>query len=218
MPVEAMRRLFEVTPGNDHLGNQPQLPAIFPRHEIPVVRIGGDGDTELARIHWGFLTPQTSKKTSKPILPKALNNARDNKISSSPFWRTSFETRRCLIPCTSFCEAKGHKPATYFWFAVTGSEPRPPFAFAGLWRRFRGRYREEEPVALDTVTMVTTTSNAVVRPIHPDRMPVILDPSDYETWLEGDPDAAIDLAKPWPDDWLEIIREGLDEKADPAPV
>jgi putative SOS response-associated peptidase YedK len=217
MPVEAMRRLFDVDQANDHLGNQPSLPAIFPRHDIPVVRVGDAGERELRTMHWGFLMPQTSKKTGKPILPKAINNARDDKIANSSFWRSSFEARRCLIPGTSFCEAKGQKPATYYWFAMTGPEPRPPFAFAGLWRRFRGRYRDDELVEIDTVTMVTTTPNAVVTPIHPDRMPLILDPSDYETWMEGDPEEARRLARPWPDDRLQIVREGLDAKADPAP-
>jgi len=39
MPVEAMRRLFRVSPSNDRLGNQPPLPNIFPRHDAPVVRL-----------------------------------------------------------------------------------------------------------------------------------------------------------------------------------
>jgi hypothetical protein len=81
----------------------------------------------------------------------------------------------------------------------------------------RELYRDDELVEIDTVTMVTTTPNAVVKPIHPDRMPLILDPSDYETWMAGDPEEARRLARPWPDDRLQIVREGLDAKADPAP-
>ncbi|MEL6198254.1 MAG: SOS response-associated peptidase family protein [Pseudomonadota bacterium] len=93
---------------------------------------------EFVSMASGFLMPQVSKHTRKLILPKAVNNARDDKVRSSPFWRASFEERRCLIPATSFCEAKGKAPATYYWFGLVGDEPRPGFAFAGLWRQFRG--------------------------------------------------------------------------------
>lgn len=216
VPVEAMRRLFEVDAEADRLGNQPPLPAIYPRHEAPVVRLNADGQHELLRMHWGFLLPQKSKKTGEPVLPRAVNNARDDKVRSSPFWRSSFETRRCLIPATSFCEAKGKRPATYYWFAVKDGEPREPFAFAGLWRRFRGAYRDGELVDIETYTMLTTRPNHVVAAIHPDRMPVILDPKDYQDWLSAAPDTAFDLIKQWPAEMTHIVIEGDGAKADPT--
>ena len=214
MPVEAMRRLFDVDPARDRLGNRPPAPAIFPRGEAPVVRLDASGARELVPMHWGFLMPQVSKRTGEPILPKAVNNARDDKLAASPFWRESFRERRCLIPGTSFCEAQGRKPAVYHWFALEGDEPRPPFAFAGLWRRFRGRYRDEL-VEVDTCTMVTTTPNDLVRPVHPDRMPVLFAQEDHEGWLTGTPDEAADLLRPFPAERMRIVRRGADAKADP---
>lgn len=95
LPPDAMRQLFGVK--RDQTGNQPPLPGVFPRHTAPVVRLADDGKRELTPMHWGFLMPQVSKRTGKPILPKAVNNARDDKVRSSPFWRSSFEERRCLI-------------------------------------------------------------------------------------------------------------------------
>jgi putative SOS response-associated peptidase YedK len=211
--VEAMRRLFEVDARLDRLGNQPALPDIFPRHDAPVVRRAGDGQRELVRIHWGFLMPQLSTRTGKPIQPRAISNARDDKLLHSPFWRGSFEERRCLVPATSFCEPKGRAPATYYWFALKGDEPRPPFAFAGLWRTFRGRYRDEL-AEIDTYAIVTTAPNDLVRPIHPERMPVILDPADYERWLHGTPQEAREVLRPFPADAMRIIRSGEKEKSD----
>jgi len=137
------------------------------------------GQRELVRMHWGFLMPQVSKKTGQPILPKAVNNARDDKVRNSPFWRDSYEHRRCLVPATSFCEPKGRAPATYYWFGLEGPERRPPFAFAGMWRSFRGRYRDDL-VEIDTFTILATTPSKLARPIYPQRMPVILDEDDYE--------------------------------------
>lgn len=213
MPQEAMRRLFAVAPEDDALGNAAPLPAIFPRHGAPIVRRGAHGRRELVAAHWGFVLPQVSKKTGAPILPKAVNNARDDSVRSSPFWRESFETRRCLLPATSFCEAKGVKPATYVWFCVTGERPRPPFAFAAIWRRHRGKYRDEL-VDIETCAMLTTSPNDLVRTVHPDRMPVILAPEDWDAWMDGAPDEAAGLMRPYPAERMRILREGLDAKAD----
>ncbi len=214
---EAMRRLFDVTPGHDRLGNFAPLPAVFPRHRAPVVRLDGDGARELTAMHWGFLLPQRSKRTGEPILPKAVNNARDDKLATSPFWRESFETRRCLVPATAFAEARGRNPATYFWFGLPGDEAdtRRPFAFAGLWRRFRGEYRGEL-VEIDTHTVITTTPNDLVRPIHPDRMPAILDPSDHDAWLTAPAAEAARLLGPFPSKAMCVVAKGEGLRADPA--
>lgn len=135
--AEAMRRLFQVAPGQDRIGNAEPRPAIFPKGLAPVVRLDPDGKREMIEMRWGFLTPHVSKKTGKPIKPAAWNNARDDKLRKSGLWRGSFEDRRCLVPVTSFNETKGRQPATDYWFALTGDDPvgRPLFAFAGLCGR-----------------------------------------------------------------------------------
>lgn len=214
LPPEAMRRLFDVPPERDRLGNQPPLPAIFPRHDAAVVRLGETGGRELVAMHWGFLIPQLSKKTGRPIQPKAVTNARDDRIATASFWRGTLESRRCLIPGTSFCEAEGMKPATYWWFALAGEEARPPFAFAGLWRRWSGRYRGEA-VAIDCVSMVTVRANALVAPVHPDRMPAILDDGLHDLWLRGSASEAVHALRPYPAERMRVVRKGLAEKSDP---
>ena len=134
MAKDAMRQLFAVDAGHDDLGNAEPLTAIFPKGKSPIVGVNSDGSRWLRSAHWGFVMPQVSKKTGKPIKPKAVNNARDDKLRTSRFWTKSFEERRCLIPATSFCEPKGRNPATYVWFGVEGDGARPPFALAGVWR------------------------------------------------------------------------------------
>ncbi len=202
---QAMRNLFNVSPDRDRLGNQEPQDAVYPKYSAPVVRQSDDGLRELIAMHWGFLTPQKSKKTGKPIKPAAWNNARDDKVRSAGLWRASFEARRCLIPGSSFCEAKGRNPATYHWFALDGD--RSPFAFAGLWR--------DDPLAeAPAYTMVTTTPNEVVKPIHPSRMPVILNPDNYEQWLTGTPDEAAALMRPFPADQMMVVKSGQGERSD----
>ncbi|GAA6189870.1 SOS response-associated peptidase [Litorivita sp. NS0012-18] len=213
--ADAMRGLFNVEPSMDYMGNAEPLSAIFPKYHAPVLRVS-DGARELVRMHWGFLMPQTSKKTGLPILPRAVNNARDDKLQTSPFWRESFQSRRCLVPASSFCEAKGRNPATYYWFGLTSEEPdeRPPFAFAGIWRHWKGNIKGEL-VEEDTYSIATTKPNDLVRTIHPDRMPVIVAPEDYETWLTGTAEAASKLLRPLPADQMRIVLKGESEKSDP---
>ncbi len=202
-----MRQLFQVDPDRDRLGNAQPLPAIWPKHEAPVARTADDGSRELVNMRWGFLTRKVSKRTGKPLAHAAWNNARGDKVATNGMWRDAFLHRRCLIPATSFREGKGRNPATDYWFAIKGDEPRPLFAFAGLWRGRQFGLPDNEVEQL-THTMVTTDANDVVRPVHPTRMPVILHPADYEAWLSGSPEQALALVRPFPAARMEVVLSG----------
>lgn len=203
---EAVRRLFNVS--DNRAAAYDPLPAVFPGHSAPIVRRADDGELELVPMSWGFVLPQKDKAA------KRITNARDDKVLDSRFWRASFEERRCLVPVTSFAEPKGKAPAVWHWFALDDS--RPVFAFAGLWRSHRGRLKPDgDLVEMDTYSFMTTQPNAVVKPIHPNRMPVMLtSEADYDCWLNGTADEAFALARPYPADGMKIIHKG--EKSDPA--
>ena len=214
-----MRDLFEVAPEHDHLGNVEPRPAVFPKGPAPVVRIGQNGQRELVEMRWGFLTPSVSKRTGKPIKPHAWNTARDDRLVRNGLWRSSIVERRCLIPVTAFNETNGERPATDYWFGLAAEDPddRPPFAVAGLWRLEREELRGKGQNGL-THTMVAGLANDLIRPIHePKRMPVILDPETYETWLQGPVDEALALLRPYPSERMRIVRKGVGEKADSVP-
>jgi putative SOS response-associated peptidase YedK len=212
---EAMRQLFMVDASRDSLGNAQPRPGIHPKGTAPVVAIDDHGNRELVEMSWGFRTPKVSKRTGKPIKPAAWNNARDDKLMKSGLWKASFLARRCLVPASSFNETKGQRPATDYWFALAGEgDDRPPFAIAGLWRRENEDLLEpEHPRRVHT--MITTEANDLVRPIHAKgRMPVILRPDDYETWLTGSHDDALALIKPFPSEQMRIVLQGVGEKRD----
>jgi putative SOS response-associated peptidase YedK len=208
---EAVLRLFRV--GDNRAQAFEPKDAIFPGHVAPVVRHAGDGTRELAAMSWGFVLPQAGRA------PRRVTNFRDDKTRSSPFWRESFETRRCLVPATSFAEPREVTPATWHWFALKGGEPRPLFAFAGIWRRYRGPLRKDGPVVeLDVYAFMTTTPNALVATINHERMPVILATEEaQQTWLAGSPTQAFALASEHPPEAMQIVREGF-EKRDPLPA
>lgn len=215
--ADEMRRLFQVDPANCLLGNAPALPAIWPKSMAPVVRqIDRQGGRELVSMAWGFLTPQFSKRDGRPISPAAWNNARDDKVYGSPLWRSSIVERRCLVPATSFCEMKGRGPATNVWFGMAAKrseQERQPFAFAGIWRMTPPDAGRDIPNLL-THSVITTVPNELVATVHPSRMPVILDPADYETWLEGSLDDAHALLRPFPAGKMRIVRSGVGIRED----
>jgi putative SOS response-associated peptidase YedK len=53
------------------------------------------------------------------------------------------------------------------------------FAFAGLW----DRWKDPSGQWVKSCSILTTTPNAVTSVVH-DRMPVILDRTDYDLWLD----------------------------------
>jgi putative SOS response-associated peptidase YedK len=64
-----------------------------------------------------------------------------------------------------------------------------PMAIAGLWEAFVTPRRE----VIRTYCVITIEANAMVAPIH-DRMPLVLEQSDWPIWLgevSGDPAALL---------------------------
>ena len=99
---------------------------------------------------------------------------------------------------------------------VRAERDRPLFAFAGLWTPWKGvRGPKSAPVEGDheLFGFLTTEANAIVAPVHPKAMPVILTTSDeVDQWLEADTSEALALQRPLPDDALRIVAKG--ERAD----
>jgi putative SOS response-associated peptidase YedK len=205
---EAVIAMFQV--GDNRASAFDPLPAIFPGDTAPVVRRAGDGERELVLASWGFVLPQQGKAARR------VTNARAGKVRSSPFWRESFKARRCVVPVTSFSEPKGKQPAVWHWFALKGDEPRPLFAFAGLWRAWKGPLKPGgETVSMDVYAILTTSPNELVATIYPARMPVMLGSLDEcDTWLEGAPEEAWQLARPYPARDMHIVHRG--DKRDAA--
>ena len=202
----AIRDWFRAS--HDRTGNLPLFPGIFPDQMAPIVRNGADGERELVMARWGM--PGPPQFGGAPI-----TNIRN---VGSPHWRGWLgKQNRCIVPATSFCEYADTKPRkTPKWFAL--SQDRPLFAFAGLWTPWRGvRGPKSAPVdgQHELFGFLTTEANAVVAPIHPKAMPVILTtPAEIDLWLLADAPKALELQRPLPDDALRIVASG--EKEDGA--
>jgi len=143
----------------------------------PPMPYDGPLSRRLDLLRWGLI-PFWAKD---PGIGARMINARAETVAEKPAFRAAFRRRRCLIPADGFYEwrREGPRKQPYHFRLPDGG----PFAMAGLWER----WSPEGADPIETCTILTTDANDVVRPVH-HRMPVILLPEAYETWLDPDVD------------------------------
>lgn len=170
---------------------------IAPTQTVPIIRTVASSDRrEVAPAHWGLIPPWAKD----PAVGNRMINARAESVVEKPVFRAPLLKRRCLIPADGFYEWK--KLAS----AGKGKAAKQPYyihrkdnrllAFAGLWER----WRDEAGHAVDSCTIITTRPNELMRDIH-DRMPAIILPESYATWLDPkrtDPGDLLPLLDPIP--------------------
>lgn len=141
---------------------------IAPTQRISAVRVSATGVRELASLHWGII-PSWS--------PKPIINVRSETVDTKATFKDAFKKRRCLIPVDGFYEwqGSGRKRLPYHIRMTDESL----YALGGLWQPRNVMAGEE----VDSCAILTTDANEIVRPLH-DRMPVIINQADYNTWLD----------------------------------
>src|SRR5208337_1215267 len=175
-------RFTMTTPGrvvNDlfQLPEAPLLPLRFniaPTQPVASVRKTADqGKRELVALHWGLI-PSWAKDRK---IGYGMINARAETAATKPAFRSPFRNRRCLVAADGFYEWQktGGKKQPYYFRLTDGQ----PFGFAGLW----DRWESPDGELVESVTILTTEANELLRPLH-ERMPVILEPKEYDLWLD----------------------------------
>jgi len=187
---------------------------IAPTQEAPVVVQGPHG-RRLGALRWG-LVPYWAED---PAVGNRMINARSESVLSRRAFREAFRRRRCLVPADGFYEwmpveetssggepVRARRPAIRkvpFWIH---RPDRRPFAFAGLWERWRPADGAEP---LLTFTILTTEPSDELRPLH-DRMPVVLPYDRLPLWLdrEAPVQALLDVLGPAPEGSFEAWPVG----------
>ncbi len=179
--------------GVDQVGETLLEPSynVAPTNDVYVVLESG-GVRRLEAFHWG-LVPFWAKD---PKIGNRMINARAETVAEKNAYRTAFRKRRCIIPADGF----------YEWTKKPGQDKKQPmyihrpdgepFAFAGLWETWKG----EDGAPLQSCTIITGQPNEAMAEIH-DRMPAILPPSAWATWLDTelqDPEVLQPLLVPAP--------------------
>jgi putative SOS response-associated peptidase YedK len=181
------------------------VPALEPRYNIaptqPVAIVRFDADRqrrEFAVVRWGLI-PHWAQNAS---IGNRLINARSETAAEKPAFRYAFRERRCLIPADGFYQwqKQGSKKSKQP-FLVRRRDGRP-FALAGLWEV----WHNPDQQAAESCTILTTDGNEAVRPLH--RMPAILQPKDYDLWLDSqvqEPERVQSLLRPYRNEGLELF-------------
>lgn len=168
-----------------------------------VVSRHSEPDDEVTRrvrlMRWGLVPswvkagPDGAPDTKGPL----LINARADKVATSPAFRNSAKSKRCLVPMDGWYEWRANEAGPGKKAAKT------PFfmhrddgglvCMAGLWSVWKPA-KDADPLL--SCTIITTDAVGELAAIH-DRMPLLLGEENWDAWLN--PDAPLDeelLARP----------------------
>ena len=180
---------------------------ICPSDDISVL-VSNLGKRKLGQMRWGFVPHWYKSVADGPL----LFNARAETLAEKPAFRDACRKRRCLIPADGFYEWKKQAGSKSKPFYVRRSD-RQQMIFAGIWQ-FSG-YREDKT---PTCTIITVPASEQISGIH-NRMPLIIDPSDWAVWLgEWQGVKAAKLLKTPSHIELEVINVNNEIKSTNAPV
>ena len=147
---------------------------VAPSQPITICRM--NGERTLLQVRWGLI-PFWAKDTKTGY---SMINARAETVATKPAYRSAFKKRRCLIPTDGFYEWQARDSGKQPYFIHR--EDKQPFALAGLWEHW-----EKDEQLIESCTIIVTSANKVLSPIH-DRMPVIIDPENFQSWLDPERD------------------------------
>jgi putative SOS response-associated peptidase YedK len=172
-PVSDLAEIF----GAEQLADEPGGRYNIAPTDEAIVVVERDDRRALVAYRWGLI-PHWAED---PKIASRTFNARAESVATMPAFRESFRRRRCLVPVDGFYEwrREGTARRPYRIFRSDGL----PLALAGLWSGWRNPDTGE---VRRTFTIVTTTPNEVVAPLH-DRMPVIVPDDAWARWLDPRP-------------------------------
>ena len=169
---EALRLQFQF---DTSLNIEPRY-NIAPSQLAPVV-INSQSGRKIFMFQWGL---GAKGRPQEPLL-NSLINARAESLLDRPSFKEAFLNRRCLVIADGFYEWKTE---------YTTKQPyrihlknNMPLAFAGIWQKNQADNSEARQP--NKFAIITTAAVYPISHIH-NRMPFILNPGDYENWLNGD--------------------------------
>jgi len=166
---------------------------IAPSQTVPVVRLDEAGNRVFTLARWGLIPSwvKDPEELQHPI------NAKAETAAIKPMFRHAFRKSRVVVPADAF----------YEWMPKDGKQPYlirlrdgAPMGMGGLLEHWHGPEGD-----VTTFTILTTEANSLMAKIH-DRMPVIIKPEDYATWLDTNLTDVIKIqamALPYPDRFME---------------
>jgi putative SOS response-associated peptidase YedK len=146
---------------------------VAPTDPAPIVRLSARSEAPVLSLgRWG-LVPAWSRDVSGAA---RMINARAETVADSRAFARSFQERRCLIPVDGW----------YEWRRRSGAGKQPYFmtrpeslVLGGIWSTWGAG-----SIRLLTFSILTLPAQGDLALIH-DRMPLVLEPSQWVTWLRA---------------------------------
>lgn len=171
---EVIEDEFEITTHRDEFF-EPDY-NISPGSLMPVVYVE-DGERKIYTFQWGLIPEDADAEREG----KENYEAKVEELEEDTWLKAYFEKRRCIIPADGFYKWKTtKKKSTPFYVRLLSNRVAALAGVYSVWESASGR-------DVYSFTLLTTEANALVQPVD-ERMPVILRPDDYNTWLDEDTD------------------------------
>ncbi|MFK7975097.1 MAG: SOS response-associated peptidase [Halioglobus sp.] len=149
----------------------PNAVNVAPTESIALVRQSPAGPVVESARWW--LTPAWADEVSQKY---SMFNARSETLTKSPAFRGPFKSQRAIVPMTSFIEWRKEGDVKQPWHIES---EEGALAVAALWDIW-----EKGDKPLMSCTLVTTAAAPAFEPWH-SRMPVFLDASEQQQWLDN---------------------------------
>jgi putative SOS response-associated peptidase YedK len=156
---------------------------VAPTQSAPILRIW-DGKPKFDDVRW-----QLYEAWWKDISRGPQINARADKVFTNSMYKHSMAKRRCLVLATGWYEWP-KKPKSGLPHFIHKKDSAPVM-FAGIWSTY---HSDEKKIHQDNFAIITTEAHKIIEPFH-DRMPVIINPKDYDTWLDPECRNPLKLSK-----------------------
>lgn len=168
-----------------------------------VLAVADTGEGRHWRVfRWGLI-PSWARDLA---IGSKMINARSETVFDKPAFRAAVRKRRCLVPADGFYEWGGKKGERQpYYIAMSDGKP---FAMAAIWERWEGG----EGNFIESCALLTTAANSLIETFHP-RMPVILEPEHWGTWLDPSGADRAELERlfvAYPDEKMAVRQVGHD--------
>lgn len=122
---------------------------------------------------WGFIPSWVKQPGEWPL----VFNIRSESAAEKKSFRAALTHRRALVPVSGFYEWRrvGKNKSQPYWITPSEGGTMALGALVETWSNADGSQ-------IDTVGLLTTNAENELRSIH-ERMPVVVQPQDYERWL-----------------------------------
>jgi putative SOS response-associated peptidase YedK len=148
---------------------------VTPMKDAHVLHLDAEGSRRMTRMRWGWSKPVPQGLSARPD----HIHARAESLDERPTFRDAFARRRGILVVQSFNAGQAVTASKTLQHVITPDDGTP-LGIAVLWT----------PTPHDGATyafvMITAPANTLIGAVT-DRMPAILAPEDWRTWLGEEP-------------------------------